>query len=123
MISYPNATLPLFHSFHCIHLTVNQVKNHGVVRVEASVQSSYGLPEGQPQCKSSPLGKDIQDVGLKESRNLCAYVCVCVCERERECTRKGEDFNTHTCICVGVSASVCVCVCVCGPLSEVENYF
>lgn len=82
MISYPNATLPLFHSFHCIHLTVNQVKNHGVVRVEASVQSSYGLPEGQPQCKSSPLGKDIQDVGLKESRNPCAYVCVFVKGRE-----------------------------------------
>lgn len=46
------------------------------VRVEALVQSSYGVPEGQPQCKSSPLRAEIQDVALKEKQScVCGYVC------------------------------------------------
>lgn len=81
MISYLNADLLLFHSFHCIHFTVNQVRNQGFVRVEASVQSSYGVPEGQPQCKSSPLREEIQDVALRESKTVCVWVCVWVCVR------------------------------------------
>lgn len=69
---------PHFLSFHCIHFAVNQVKNQGFVSIEALMQGSYGVPEGQPQCKSSPLRKEIQDVALKESRTVC--VCVHNCE-------------------------------------------
>ena len=82
---------------------------------------SSDLPEGQPQCKSPPLRKDIQDVALKESRTVCA--CVCVSERERERKRARGQEECSTRMHAYVLALMCVYACVCGPLCEVENYF
>ena len=75
------------------------------------MQSSYGVPEGQPQCKSSPPRKEIQDVALKESRALYVCVCVCVCEGERVQGRE-ESFALNTRAYVLVRVCVCVHVCV-----------
>lgn len=43
------------------------------------MHSSYGAPEGQPQCKSSRLREEIQDVASKESRAVHVWVCTCLC--------------------------------------------
>ena len=104
---------PLFNR-NCFHGAIHVILTHFVLyallqvitisRNSVILDCLWCVPEEQPQCKSSPLRKEIQDVAL---------MCVCVSECERE-TRV-----LHACIRVGVR----VCVCVCGPLSEVENYF
>lgn len=34
------------------------------------MQRSYGVPEGQPQCKSSPLRKEVQDVAKEREKQI-----------------------------------------------------
>lgn len=59
-----------FLSFHCTHFSVNQVKKSGVTNCKALMQSSYGVPEGQPQCKSSPFRKEVQDVAKEREKQI-----------------------------------------------------
>lgn len=84
-------------------------KNDRFVSVEASLQSSYGVPEGQPQCKTSPLRKEIQDVALKKSKTACVCAHVYVhsdCEGER---RVLNSTHMHAYVLI-LNVSVCMCV-------------
>lgn len=65
-------------------------EERGFASAEALRQSSYGVPEGQPQCKSTPLRKEIQDVASKESRTVCVL--------ERECQGERKDITHSTCL-------------------------
>lgn len=84
------------------------------------MQSSYGVPEGQPQCKSSPLRKEVQDVAKEREKQISVRLWVCAGWKRARDTFACTLF-LFLCVCVGMSALRCVCVC--GPLGEMENVF
>lgn len=83
------------------------------------MQSSYGVPEGQPQCKSSPLRKEVQDVAKEREKQISVPLWVCAGGSVQETHLHARFF--FFCACAGMSALRCVCVC--GPLGEMENVF
>lgn len=107
-----------FFSFHSIKFALNQDKNHWSEMARLYC-SSHGVPEGQPQCKSSPMRKEVQDVAEATETCLvcvCAYVYVCVrvCWVVTGCVCVGgTHMNAHMCV-----ACLSLSVCVCGPLCD-----
>lgn len=71
----------LFFSFHSINFAVNQDKNHWL-EIARLYCSSHGVPEGQPQFKSSPMRKEVQDVAEAKEKCVCVCAYVYVCVRE-----------------------------------------